>query len=62
MTVQRLRYQLSMTSLRGPVTALRHRDVRPDDTFIASYPRAGSTWLRFLLQETLMEQPSTFPR
>jgi len=61
MTVQRLRYQLSMTSLRGPVTAVRHRDVRSDDTFIASYPRAGSTWLRFLLQETLMEQPSTFP-
>jgi O-antigen/teichoic acid export membrane protein len=61
MTVQRLRYQLSMTSLRGPVTALRHRDIRSDDTFIASYPRAGSTWLRFLLQETLMEQPSTFP-
>jgi hypothetical protein len=61
MNVQRIRYQLSMTPLRRPVTALRHRDVRPEDTFIASYPRAGSTWLRFLLQEILMEQPSTFP-
>ncbi len=61
MNVQRLRYQLSMTSLRRPITALRHRDVRPDDTFVASYPRAGSTWLRFLLQEILMEEPSTFP-
>ncbi len=61
MTVQRIRFQLSMTALRGPVTALRHRDVRPDDTFVASYPRAGSTWLRFMLQEILMEAPSTFP-
>jgi len=61
MTVQRLRYQLSMTSLRRPVTALRHRDVRPDDIFVASYPRAGSTWLRFLLQEILTDEPSTFP-
>jgi O-antigen/teichoic acid export membrane protein len=61
MQAQRFRYQLSMTPLRRPVTALRHRDVRPDDTFVASYPRAGSTWLRFLLQETLMGEPSTFP-
>jgi len=61
MTVQRLRYKLSMTRLRKPVTDFRHRDVRPEDTFIASYPRAGSTWLRFLLQEILTQQPSTFP-
>jgi hypothetical protein len=61
MKTQRIRYQLSMTFLRGPVTALRHRDVRPDDTFVASYPRVGSTWLRFLLQETLTGEPSTFP-
>jgi O-antigen/teichoic acid export membrane protein len=61
MKMQRLRYQLSMTSLRRPVANLRHRDVRPDDTFVASYPRAGSTWLRFLLQEILTEEPSTFP-
>ena len=61
MKSQRLRYKLSMTFLRGPVTALRHRDVRPEDTFVASYPRAGSTWLRFMLQELLTGLPSTFP-
>jgi hypothetical protein len=61
MKTQHFRYQLSMTFLRGPVTALRHRNVRPDDLFIASYPRAGSTWLRFLLQETLTGDSSTFP-
>lgn len=26
----------------------RHLQVRPDDTFIVSYPRSGNTWLRFL--------------
>jgi hypothetical protein len=61
MNSQRLRYQLSMTFIRRPVTALRHRDVLPEDTFIASYPRAGSTWLRFMLQEILTGLPSTFP-
>ena len=27
----------------------RHLKVRPDDTFIVSYPRSGNTWLRFLV-------------
>ncbi len=27
----------------------RHLEVRPDDTFIVSYPRSGNTWLRFLV-------------
>ena len=25
------------------------REVRPDDTFIASFPRSGNTWVRFLI-------------
>jgi len=29
--------------------------------FVASYPRSGSTWLRFVLTEVLTGQPSTFP-
>lgn len=59
--IQSLRYNLSMTPLRALVTTRRHRDVRPGDMFMASYPRVGSTWLRFLLQETLTGVPSTFP-
>jgi hypothetical protein len=27
----------------------RYLQVRPDDTFIVSYPRSGNTWLRFLV-------------
>lgn len=35
--------------------------VRPDDTFIASYPRSGNTWTRFLVANLLHPQePATF--
>lgn len=34
--------------------------VRPDDTFLVSYPRSGNTWLRFLLGEALFGQEVTF--
>ena len=35
--------------------------VRPDDTFIVSYPRSGNTWVRFLVANLLHPQvPVTF--
>ncbi len=35
--------------------------VRPDDTFIVSYPRSGNTWTRFLIANLLHPQePVTF--
>jgi hypothetical protein len=39
------------TALRRLVVANRHRGLRPADTFIASYPRSGNTWLRFVLAD-----------
>ena len=35
------------------LTQLRIGEARPDDCFIASYPRSGNTWLRFILASLL---------
>lgn len=37
--------------LRSAVVAARHRGLRADDIFIASFPRSGNTLLRFLLAD-----------
>ena len=45
----------------GRDTAGRTLAVRPDDTFIVSYPRSGNTWTRFLVANLLHpEVPVTF--
>jgi sulfotransferase family protein len=59
-TLRRLRYELSKTSLRSPLLWIRHRGFRNADVFTASYPRSGSTWLRFILAEILAGQSSGF--
>jgi hypothetical protein len=47
--------------LLGTDIAGRNLKVFPDDTFIASYPRSGNTWTRFLLANLMHpEQPVTF--
>lgn len=46
--------------LRLPLTALRYTGLRPNDLFVASYPRSGTTWLRFLLYELLTGTPAEF--
>ena len=58
--LKRLRYQLSKSSLRVPLVWARHRGVKDQDVFVASYPRSGSTWLRFLLFETLTKNDAGF--
>ncbi|MGH9432799.1 MAG: sulfotransferase domain-containing protein [Terriglobia bacterium] len=59
-TIRRYRHRLSMTRLREPLVWYRHRGLRASDAWVASYPRSGSTWLRFLLMEVLTGQPSEF--
>jgi Sulfotransferase domain len=47
--------------LLGTDIAGRNLKVYPDDTFIASYPRSGNTWTRFLIANLMHpEQPVTF--
>ena len=46
--------------MRGPIIWLRHRGLDANDVFIASYPRSGNTWLRFLLTKILTSQSAGF--
>lgn len=48
-------------AVRPLTVRLRFADVRAEDVLIASYPRSGSTWLRFLLTELAMEMPAEWP-
>jgi hypothetical protein len=47
-------------ALRHPLVRARHRSLTPHDAFLASYPRSGTTWVRFLLYETLTGDASGF--
>lgn len=46
--------------LRRPVVALKHRGLVSEDAFIVSYPRSGTTWLRFLLCESIAGESPAF--
>lgn len=62
MNVRNLRHQLTKSAVvRAPLAWLYHRGLHATDVFIASYPRAGSTWLRFLLYELLTGEEGDFP-
>lgn len=58
--IRRVRYRVSSSRLRVPVLWLRHRGLRDSDVFLGSYPRSGSTWLRFTLYELLSGKSATF--
>lgn len=57
---RRIRHKASRTLLRAPVIWLRHRGLDANDVFVASYPRSGNTWLRFLLTRILTGQSAGF--
>lgn len=58
--IAKLKYHLSRTPLRRPFYWYRHRDIVPADVFIVCFPRAGSTWLRFLLCGLVTEGDAGF--
>jgi hypothetical protein len=58
-TYARVRPHIS--PLVGPLSReFRHLRVRRGDAFLASYPRSGNTWLRFMLFEALTGTPAGF--
>ena len=61
-TLHQLSHKISKTPVRIPVQWLRHRGFTQSDVFLGSYPRSGSTWLRFLLSEILTGQSPEFSR
>ncbi|HKD02614.1 MAG TPA: sulfotransferase domain-containing protein [Terriglobales bacterium] len=46
--------------MRVPIIWMRHRGLNRNDVFVASYPRSGSTWLRFMLFEILTQKDAEF--
>jgi hypothetical protein len=47
-------------ALRNAVITARHRGLREDDRFIASYPRSGNTWMRFVLADLATGEQTDF--
>jgi hypothetical protein len=58
--IKRIRHTVTKSKLRIPLVWFRHRGIRPTDVLVASYPRSGSTWLRFLLFQILTQEPAQF--
>jgi hypothetical protein len=46
--------------LRRPVVLVRSKGVNSNDVLLASFPRSGNTWLRFLLFEALTRRAAQF--
>jgi Sulfotransferase domain len=48
--------------MRTVAMAARHRGLLSDDVFVASYPRSGNTWVRFLLADLTTGERPDFPQ
>ena len=57
---RRLRHKITSTKVRAPIVWWRHIGLKSEDIILGSYPRSGSTWLRFTLFEILTGKPSSF--
>lgn len=50
---KRIHAKAARSPIRIPLVWSWHLGLKPQDAFLASYPRSGSTWLRFMLYEIL---------
>jgi len=57
---RKLRRKFAKTRLRAPLVWLNHRNLSSADVFVASYPKSGTTWTRFVLFELLSGLPAGF--
>ena len=57
---RKIRHKASKTLLRAPIIWLRHSGIDRNDVMVASYPRSGNTWLRFMLTRILTGKPAAF--
>lgn len=58
--LRQVRYSAAKSRLRVPIIWMRHRGLNRNDVFVATYPRSGSTWLRFMLFEILTQKDAEF--
>jgi hypothetical protein len=59
-TYRKIRHKASKTLLRAPIIWLRDRGIDRNDVMVASYPRSGNTWLRFMLTRILTGKSAGF--
>jgi hypothetical protein len=59
-TLRKVRHKIAKSPVHTPLAWVRHRSLIPSDVFVASYPRSGNTWLRFMLFEILLGQSPSF--
>lgn len=48
------------SNLKRLINFIQHSNLKSSDSFIVSYPKSGSTWLRFVLYEIMNNLPSSF--
>jgi hypothetical protein len=59
-TYRRVRAKAARSKIRVPMVWSWHFGLKPQDAFLASFPRSGSTWLRFMLYEVLSGEDAGF--